>query len=255
MNLNLTALITGASSGIGAAISKKMADEGYDLILLGRNEKNLEATKTECAKLNSEIEIKTLAFDLKNLDQHQSSILKTIDNLKKPIDVLINNAGIFKSGTLLQTKASDWQEMFEVNLLSNIKLTQLIWPYFMKHKKGNIINISSTLGVKPTPMTGAYSAIKAAQINWTLSLAQEGGASNIRANCVCPGIVDTPIHSFHTMPEAEKQKITDGLTKFQLLNFIGEPQDVANAVHFLASQSSKWTTGSVLHVDGGINIK
>jgi NAD(P)-dependent dehydrogenase (short-subunit alcohol dehydrogenase family) len=92
-------------------------------------------------------------------------------------------------------------------------------------------------------------------INWTLSLAQEGGEFNIRANCICPGIVDTPLHGFHTMPAFEKNKIVKAMAKFQLLNEIGDSKDIAEAAYFLASPLSKWTTGSIFHIDGGIGIK
>lgn len=115
--------------------------------------------------------------------------------------------------------------------------------------------MASTLGLKPTANTAAYSAIKAAMINWTYSLAQEGGAFNIRANCICPGIVDTPIHSFHSLPADEKEQALKQMTSFQLLSEIGQPEDVAEAAYFLASDLSKWTTASVLSVDGGINKK
>ena len=92
-------------------------------------------------------------------------------------------------------------------------------------------------------------------INWTLSLAQEGGPLNIRANCVAPGIIDTPIHPFHNLDEIEKKDIETNVSKIQLLKRLGKPEDVAESIFFLASEKSKFTTGSILHVDGGINIK
>lgn len=255
MFLNQTALITGASSGIGVAIAVQLASEGYDLILLGRNEQNLEASKAKCLILNPEIKVKTLAFDLKKIDAYQDSIIHLINNLNSPLSILVNNAGIFKTGHLNESTTLDWQELFEVNLLSQVRLTQIVWTYFKNNKSGCIINISSTLGLKPTANTGAYSALKAALINWTISLAQEGGRFNIRANCICPGVVDTPIHSFHHLPENEKELQKQEYAKFQLLNFVGQPEHIAHSVSFLASEKSKWTTGAIVSVDGGINIK
>lgn len=247
---NQTVLITGASSGIGAEIAKKFAREGYDLLLLGRNEDRLKKVQSECVNAKTEI----LAFDLIEVNKFSSAIKKKLSTLS-PITVLINNAGIYKPGSFLETQESEWISQFQVNLLSAVQLTQLVWPEFKKNKKGSVLNISSTLGIKPTAGTGAYSATKAAMINWTLSLAQEGGADNIRVNCICPGIVDTPIHDFHSMNSESKNKVTSQMSSYQLLSFIGQPSDVAESAYFIASDLSRWTTGSVLSVDGGIGIK
>ena len=92
-------------------------------------------------------------------------------------------------------------------------------------------------------------------INWTLSLAQEGAPHNIRANCVCPGIIDTPIHPFHGMGHSEKKSVEEKIAQIQLLPQLGKPEDIGESIFFLASEKSKFTTGSILHVDGGINIK
>ena len=255
MKLNQTALITGASSGIGAATAKLFATEGYDLILFGRNLKNLENIKSACIQINSNIQVQILSFDFLEIENHQTSIEKLLASFTSTPTVLVNNAGIFKTGYLNDTNMADWNILFQTNLLSHVKLTQIVWPYFIKNKTGSIVNISSTLGVKPTANTGAYSALKAAQINWTYSLAQEGAAYNIRANCICPGIVDTPIHDFHYLPEIEKKKKELIYSDLQLLKFIGQPENIAISISFLAGQKSNWTTGAVLNVDGGINIK
>ena len=246
-----TAIITGASSGIGAATAVKLSNEGYDLLLLGRNLENLNKTKNTC-KGSGKIEI--LNFDLKELSQNKKTILNSLEKLS-PVVLLVNNAGIYKPNSFTESNISVWLEQFQVNLFSAVELTQLIWPLFVKNKKGSIVNISSTLGIRPTANTGAYSASKAAMNNWTISLAQEGGPYNIRANSICPGIVDTPIHSFHAQLKEKSDEVKSQMAKYQLLDFIGQPQDVAEAIYFLGSDLSKWTTGSILHVDGGINVK
>ena len=248
---NETAIITGASSGIGAATAVKLSSEGYDLLLLGRNLENLKKTQGLC-KGSGKIEI--LNFDLKDVAEQKDILLNTLKKLSA-VSLLVNNAGIYKPNNFAETEISVWLEQFQVNLFSAVQLTQIIWPLFIKNKKGSVINISSTLGVKPTSNTGAYSATKAAMNNWTTSLAQEGGAYNIRANSICPGIVDTPIHSFHSEPKETSDAIKNKMAQFQLLDFIGQPSDVAEAVYFLGSDLSRWTTGAVLHIDGGINIK
>lgn len=248
---NETAIVTGASSGIGAATAVKLSSEDYDLLLLGRNLDNLKKTAALC-KGSGKIEI--LNFDLTDVSKNKEQILNSLQKLSA-VTLLVNNAGIYKPNNFAESNISVWLEQFQVNLFSAAQLTQIIWPLFVKNKKGSIINISSTLGVKPTPNTGAYSASKAAMNNWTISLAQEGGAHNIRANSICPGIVDTPIHSFHSQPKETADAIKNKMAQFQLLDFIGQPSDVAEAVYFLGSDLSRWTTGSILHIDGGINIK
>ncbi len=248
--MDQTVLITGASSGIGAEMAVRFSKAGFDLLLFGRDEKRLRQVQANCTGGKTEI----MAFDLKNLPDFTKAILEKLNPMSPPT-ILINNAGLFTTGLLEETTDSDWAEQFQVNLLSAVQLTKVIWPLFKKNKKGSVLNISSTLGLKPTANTGAYSAIKAALVNWTYSLAQEGGAFNIRANCICPGIVDTPIHSFHTLPEATKNKAVSEMAAYQLLGKIGKPSDVAEAAFFLATDLSKWTTAAVLSVDGGINKK
>ncbi len=245
------AIITGASSGIGQATAYKFASCGFDLLLIGRSAEKLKKTFNQCQTLNPKIKIHMLSLDFKKFDV--ATITQALVNFKLQPTVLVNNAGMYSQSDFINT--TDWYEMFEVNLFSAVKITQTLWPIFEKNKKGSIINVSSTLGLTPTAKTSSYSASKAAMINWTISLAQEGGAHNIRANCICPGIVDTPIHSFHNKPNAEKNKITENLVGLQLLNVLGQSEDIAESIYFLASDLSKWTTGATINVDGGIHVK
>lgn len=250
MSASKTVIVTGASSGIGAEIARRFSKENYNLLLLGRNEGKLRKVQQDCQPAVSQI----LAFDLSQLSHHKQEIQDKLSGLPSP-SILINNAGIFSTGSLLETSDNVWQEQFQTNLFSAVQLTKIVWPFFLKNKSGSILNISSSLGVRPTAFTGAYSASKAAMINWTQSLAQEGGPLGIRVNCICPGIVDTPIHSFHSLPADEKGKAVSQMTNLQLLNFLGQTADIAEAAYFLASEHSRWTTGSNLIVDGGIGLK
>jgi len=246
------ALITGASSGIGAATAKLFAQKNYDLILVARNEQRLRDIEKQCLDLNPKIRVVSVVLDLKN---YVSSKIHSALLQISPVEILVNNAGIFERASTTQSTDQIWEDQFQTNLMGSVKITRDLWPIFEKNKKGSIVNVSSILGIKPAPGTSAYSAIKAAMINWTLCLAQEGGAANIRANCLCPGIVDTPIHSFYNLPSDQKNKTINQYAQFQLLDQIGNPEQVAEAIYFLASDKSSWTTGSVLSIDGGINIK
>ena len=246
---NASVIVTGASSGIGAEIAREFSRNNYYVFLFGRSEQKLKDVQKTCVGPTE-----VLAFDLRNIGSFEKQILKALEN-KPPLEVLINNAGIYHQQEFSQTSDAAWEDQFAVNLMGPIRLARLLWPLFVKNKKGNILNISSTLGLKPAPETSAYSAIKAALNNWTLTLAQEGGTLNIRANAICPGIVDTPIHSFHALEEIAKNKVLQNLSSLQLLSSIGKPIHIAKAAYFLASDDSAWTTGSILSVDGGINIK
>lgn len=241
------ALITGASSGIGAATAKLFAQKGYFVFLLGRNEDRLNEVALECPNGAS-----LLKADLSNDTQVNKYTQHLFERPDVKLEVLVNNAGIFEVHDFLQENLSTWRQQFEINLFGSINLTQKILPLFLRLGSGSIVNVSSTLGLKPTANTSAYSASKAAMINWTQSLALEMGPKNIRVNCVCPGIIDTPIHSFHSAPD--KQITLDKMRSLQPLQRIGTPSEVAEAIYFLGSPKSSWTTGSVLCVDGGINL-
>lgn len=245
-------VITGASSGIGEAAAYKFASEGFDLLLIGRSSEKLEKVKIQAQARNINIKIETLAMDLKDFDA--TKLHAKLSNLSKPT-ILVNNAGIYTQNKPDDTSLDVWKDMFEVNLFGSVKITQSLWPVFKANKRGSIVNVASTLGIKPAPNTSAYSASKAAMVNWTTSLAQEGGEFNIRANSICPGIVETPIHDFYNAPASAKDKIHAGITDMQLLKKIGRPEYIAESIFFFGSEQSTWTTGAVHNIDGGINIK
>ncbi|MEI7973700.1 MAG: SDR family oxidoreductase [Bdellovibrio sp.] len=168
--------------------------------------------------------------------------------------VLVNNAGVFESHSLLENDLKIWHRMFDTNLFAAVRLTQLILPFMISLKRGSIVNISSALGLNTIPNTGAYSASKAAMNMWSQSLALEMGKYGIRVNTICPGLVDTPIQDFHFQQGEQKTETLQKLAGLQPMGRIGTPQDVASAAYCLGSETSSWTTGSNLVVDGGINL-
>jgi NAD(P)-dependent dehydrogenase (short-subunit alcohol dehydrogenase family) len=245
-----TVVITGASSGIGAATAILFSKHGYDVLLLGRNHSKLEEVRLKC---NPRVQSINLAFDLNEVEKYKDELLAALDKLS-PLYCLVNNAGIFQSASIEKEGLDEWYTQFELNLFSAVKLNKIVWPILKKSKGSSIVNISSTLGLKPTSSTAAYSASKAAMINYSIALAQAGAPFYIRVNCICPGIVDTPIHGYKNLPVDEANKVISQLNQLQPLNRIGKPEEVANAIYFLGSENSSWTTGSILSVDGGINI-
>ncbi len=242
------ALITGASSGIGAATARLFSEKGYFVYLLGRNEDRLHEVALQCTSGAS-----LLKADLNNPAQVDKYTQHLFERKDTDLQVLINNAGIFERKMFAEdTDLEHWRLQFETNLFGRIRLTQKVLPLFLGKKSGSIVNVSSTVGLRPVQGISAYSASKAAMINWTQSLALELGPQGIRVNCVAPGIVDTPIHSFHSAKN--KNEALEQMASLQPLGRIGTAEEVAEAIYFLASPASAWTTGVTLPVDGGIQL-
>lgn len=239
------AIITGASSGIGAATAITFANNGYFVFLLGRNEDRLHEVALQCPAGSS-----LLKADLTNETSTQKYIKHLSERPDVQLEVLVNNAGIYETHNFLDQGLDIWKKQFEVNLFGSLRITQGVLPHFIKQKKGSIVNVSSGLGLRASANAGAYSAAKAAMVSWTQSLAQELGPQGVRVNCVCPGLVDTPIHAFHGNKE-----ILEKMKDIQPLGRIGHSQDIAESIFFLGSDKSSWTTGAVLTVDGGLNLK
>ncbi len=239
-------LITGASSGIGRSVAQRFHLAGYYTFLLARDPKRL-------AELHSELpNSKSIICDLADPLQ----IAKLPEKIDfNSIDVLINNAGIYFNKPNESFDSPEWQNLFQINVLAPAQLSALLFPFFKRKGGGSVVMISSTLGSKPTANTAAYSASKAALQNLTITLALEGAPDSIRVNCVAPGIVETPIHKLDLLPADQRATTISQMNTWQPLSRIGQTLDIAEAVFFLASEASSWTTGSILNVDGGINIR
>ena len=245
MSEKRVALITGGTRGIGKAIAKRFAKEGYNLVI------NYVSDKTDLEKIEEEIkqekqiEITFIKTDVTNLRDCESMVKKAIEKNEK-IDVLVNNAGITKDNLLMRMSEEDFDKVIDVNLKGTFNITKNVIPYMMKQRKGKIVNISSVVGVSGNAGQCNYSASKAGIIGFTKSIAKELASRNILANAIAPGFIETDMTSVLT--ETVKENINSQIP----LKKMGTADEVANAVYFLASEENTYITGQVLNVDGGM---
>lgn len=240
-------LITGAGSGIGQAASQLFSQNQWKVYLLGRNENKLLHTQ-KSLPFKSEI----IPLDLSQPLELEKLKVK-LQQLNSNISVLVNNAGIYQPARFENETDLSWHQQFETNLFGAVRVTRLLWSQIVANK-GSVINVSSTLGLRPIENTGAYSASKAALNSWTQTLALEAGPLGVRVNAICPGLVDTPIHHFHGSDAQEHQVLRSRLDKMQPLQRMGKPENIAEAIYFAATEASQWMTGALLPIDGGISL-
>ena len=242
------AIVTGASSDIGLEISKKFVGEGAKVILLGRHMDKLEQVRKSITDYAS----KTVAMvcDLTNEAQVIQTVNQVIDHYGR-IDILVNNAGTITDPIHFhEMQDKDWNSLVDTNLFGTFRITKSVLIKMLENKNGgNIINIGSISAERAIPKVHltVYCTTKAAINMFTKGLAVEYARKNIRCNCINPGIVNAGmIKSYLDYPEARKV-----LEDKQPINKIGQPEDVANAAVYLASDEAKWISGAILNVDGG----
>ena len=241
-----TILITGATKGIGKATAQLFAENGANLILLGRDGESLNSVKDQISE-NSEVNILTFAVDLTSLD----AIKNIFTELKKNrifLDGLVNNAGIMKDAALMMVKPAAVEETFSTNVFAGFILCLLALKSFIHHRKGFIINISSIVGVQGSAGQSVYSASKSALIGFTKSLGKELAPLNIKVNAIAPGFIQTDL--IEHINEKQRENVINNIG----FKRAGTPEDVAKVVLFLASELSDYVTGQVIGVDGGMII-
>ena len=238
-----TALVTGASGGIGAAIAHGLAVDGYRVVLHYRTHgEAAQALRQELERLNGLPHLAVQA-DVSNRTQVEILFAK-VGN----VDVLVNNAGIAQQKLFTDLTESDWDQMFDVDVKGVFHCCQLALPYRIHQKAGAIVNISSMWGQVGASCEVHYSAAKAAVIGLTKALAKELGPSHIRVNCIAPGVIDTEMNA---LLGAET---LDSLREETPLEMLGTPAHIADAVRFLVSDRAAFITGQVLGVNGGMII-
>ena len=237
-----TAIVTGASRGIGKAIAIFLAREGAEVII------NYSSSSENANKVVSEIKsFGGKAFPLQADVSDENSVnelIKSVLDKKRTIDVLVNNAGITKDGLLMRMKTNDWQKVLDLNLSGVFYCTRAVSRQMLKQKKGRIINITSVVGLMGNPGQANYSAAKAGVIGLTQSAAKEFASRGITVNAVAPGFIST---------DMTKDLNSEAILSAIPLGRFGNPEDVAGAVRYLAADpSAAYITGQTIQVDGGM---
>lgn len=237
------ALVTGGSRGIGRAIAHTLCKADHAIVIaspeLEKNEEvagEIRAAGGECI---------TVDFNVASQESVKAGVDAAIKKFGR-IDVLVNNAGITRDALSMRMKADDWNKVIAVNLTGTFFTSQAVIPHMMKERWGRIVNIASVVGEAGNPGQANYVASKAGIIGLTKCLAQELASRNITVNAIAPGFIDTDMTAVLT--DEQKQKM---MVKVPL-NRLGQPQDIANAVKFLASDDASYITGQVIRVNGGM---
>jgi 3-oxoacyl-[acyl-carrier protein] reductase len=242
---NKTAVVTGSNRGIGKKILEKLSENGASVFACTRKIDDKFLKEIELIKKKYQNKIVPVELDLSDQDKLKIGIKEILDT-NKPIDILINNAGIIHTALFSMTSQKKLREIFEVNFFSHSLLTQSLVKSMIKSKKGSIIYISSTSAMDGNEGRSAYSASKAAIISEAKVLSKELGNFNIRVNVIAPGLTETNMMLKNTKDEIIKSTIE----KISLKR-VGDPDEIANVALFLSSDLSTYITGQTLRVDGG----
>ena len=233
---NKVAIVTGGARGIGLDISKNLANSGAKVYALGRSE-----------NIDVEDGITYRQCDVSNLESVQE-VFKSIQEEAGSIDILVNNAGITKDNLLLRMSEQDFDDVININLKGVFNTCKAVSRYMLSQKQGRIINIGSIVGTTGNAGQSNYAASKAGLIGFTKSLAKELAARNILVNLIAPGYIQTDMTG--KLTEEQVDSFKDNIP----LKRAGQPDDVSDVVKFFASEESRYITGQVLHVDGGLAI-
>lgn len=240
------ALVTGASRGIGKAIALALAENGAAVAV---NYSNSEASAVEVAELIKKNGGTAEIFKARvNIEEEVEEMFTAVEKSLGPVDILVNNAGITKDNLLMRMKTEEWDSVIDVNLKGTFLCTRRVVRGMMKNRYGKIINISSVVGFTGNAGQFNYSATKAGVIGMTKTAALEFASRGIRVNAVAPGFIETDMTA--SLPDDVKAEYMQKIP----LKSLGKPEDIANAVVYLASPLSDYMTGQTLHLNGGMYL-
>ena len=240
---NRVAFITGASRGIGRATALRLCRSGFQIVVASPELENNELVAAEVRAAGGTAI--TLDFNLTSHDSIKQGVAAALKEFGK-IDVLVNNAGITRDGLAVRMKPEDWQLVLQINLTGAFQTTQQVLPGMMRERWGRIVNVASVVGQMGNAGQANYVTSKAGIIGLTKSLAQELASRSITANAVAPGFIETD------MTAKLSQEVRDRMMSAVPLKRFGQPEDVANAVNFLASDDAAYITGHVVNINGGM---
>ena len=239
---NKIAIVTGASQGIGKIIAFELANSGAYVACISRNKKAIESIVKKITINGGQAS--SFACDISDSDTF-STIIRKIIKENSRIDILVNNAGITKDSLLMRMSIEQWDDVINTNLKGAFHCTKAVLRYMMKNKFGRIINITSIVGLTGNAGQANYAASKSGLIGMTKSIAKEVASRGITANCIAPGWIET------SMTEKLSEEMKSEFLSHIPVGRIGSPDDIANAVIFLASDEAGYITGQTITVDGG----
>ncbi len=242
---NRTAIVTGAGRGIGLAIATRLASEGARVAVVSRSSGNAQAAAAAIETAHPG-QATPFAVDVADRAAVDSALPRMVEALGGRVDILVNNAGITRDGLLMRMTQEDWDATIATNLTGVFHMTAPLLRTFLKQRSGRIVNISSIAGVSGNAGQCNYAASKAGLIGFTKSLAREAAGRGVTANVVAPGFIKTD------MTDVLSEDIKASVLQKIPLGVFGEPEDIAAATAFLASDEAKFITGQVLIVDGGM---
>jgi 3-oxoacyl-[acyl-carrier protein] reductase len=235
-----TALVTGASGGLGGAISRALHAQGAKVLLSGTRKEALEALAAELKD-----RAHAAPCDLTNAEAIEA-LVPAVEAALGPIDILVNNAGLTRDALFVRMKDQDWDSVLAVNLTAAFRLSRAAVKSMLRRRYGRVINITSVVGVRGNAGQGNYAAAKAGMIGMSKALAAEVAARGITVNCIAPGFIDSPM----TRVLAEKQR--DAILASIPIGRLGSDQEIGSAAVYLASSEAAYVTGQTLHVNGGM---
>jgi NAD(P)-dependent dehydrogenase (short-subunit alcohol dehydrogenase family) len=240
-----TALVTGAGSGIGQAVARRFAREGARVVAA---DIRLDAAEKTAAELGEGAS--ALAIDVADRASSEAGVAEAVDRLGS-LDVLVNVAGVTIVGGVFELTEEEWDKEIDTNLKSIYLMSKAAWPTFLSQGGGSIVSIASDAAFRGLPQDAAYCASKAGVAMLTKCMALDGAVHNIRANCVCPGFINTPMLDGYFEDQPDPAASRAGAVSVTPLGRLGSPDDIAAGVLYLASDDANWVSGTPLIVDGG----